>query len=349
MLTNKVWCTAVFLLWVLAGTAAFADQITLKNGDRISGSIVSSDGTSLNIKTDYAGTLAIKLDQVQSITSDQPLYVTSKDGTVLAGTVAASGDTVQVATRSSGTVTISRSALQSIRNESEQQAYGAWGGALNAGLSLARGNADNANFTLGANASRSTSKDKLSVFVNSLYSRGTTAGVTLTTASAVNGGLRYDFNLGARTFAYGFTDFDHDRFQLLDLRNVIGGGLGYHVIKSDPTTFDLFAGASLNQEFFSTGLTRRTGEIMTGEELDHKLSSSFAIKERLEFYPDLSSLGDYRAVFDTAAVTKLSKVLSWQLDLSDRFISDPILGLSGNDLLMTTGIRITFGRASGTL
>jgi len=84
-----------------------------------------------------------------------------------------------------------------------------------------------------------------------------------------------------------------------------------------------------------------------GEDLDHKLSSAFSIKERLEFYPNVSSLGDYRVVFDTAAITRISRFLSWQVALSDRYISNPILGLKGNNLLLTTGLRLTFGPAKG--
>jgi hypothetical protein len=57
----------------------------------------------------------------------------------------------------------------------------------------------------------------------------------------------------------------------------------------------------------------------------------------------LSEIGEYRMVFDTAAITKISKYLSWQIDLSDRYLSNPLFGLKGNDLLLTTGVRVTFG------
>lgn len=40
---------------VCAVSALFADQITLTNGDRLTGTIVKSDGKELTLKTDYAG------------------------------------------------------------------------------------------------------------------------------------------------------------------------------------------------------------------------------------------------------------------------------------------------------
>jgi putative salt-induced outer membrane protein YdiY len=345
--SKKLLLSLCLTIVLIATVVCHADQITLANGDRITGTIKSSDSTTLIIKTEYAGDLSVKWEAVKSISSDQPLYVTSKDGTVLVGNVSTTDSKLEVATTSSGQVAVARDTVQTIRSKSAQDEYGSWGGFLDSGLSLSRGNSDTTNFTLGASAVRSTIKDKTSVFVTSLLAKNKVAGISSTTASAINGGIRYDFNLSDRTFAFAFTNFDHDRFQDLDLRNVIGGGLGYHAIKTPATTLDLFGGASLNQEFYSTGLTRRSGELVLGEALDHKLNASVNLHERLEFYPNLSDIGQYRMVFDTAAITKISRYLSWQVDLSDRYISNPLFGLKGNDLLLTTGVRVTFGKQKG--
>lgn len=35
--------------------SALGDQVTLKNGDRLTGSVVKSDGKTIVLKTDYAG------------------------------------------------------------------------------------------------------------------------------------------------------------------------------------------------------------------------------------------------------------------------------------------------------
>ena len=325
---------------------AIADQVTLKNGDRITGTITTADNTSLNLKTDAAGTLAIKWDAVQAVSSDQPLYFTSKAGQVVVGTVSTTDGKFQVATESGGTVALNKDDIKNIRSESEQKAYGAWGGFLDAGLSLSRGNSETTNLTVGATATRTTEKDKASGFLNSIYSRSKTNGVDLTTANAVHAGLRFDFNLSDKIFAFVFTDFDRDRFQQLNLRNVLGGGLGYHVVKTDATNFDLYGGGSLDQEYFST-LDRKSGELLVGETFDRKFSGAFSVKEKLEFYPNLSDTGQYRVVFDAAAVTKMTKIFSWELDASDRYISNPVNGLKGNDLLLTTGIRVAFGVNKG--
>lgn len=343
-----VFQRAYFVTFLLAvcSVSALADQLTLKNGDRVTGTIVSADGTNVSFKTDYAGTLTIKLDAVQSIASDQALYVATKTGRVVVGKVSAQEGSVQVATQDAGQVNLQRQDIKSMRSEAEQRTYGAWGGYLDSGLSLARGNANSTDFTLGATAARITDRTKASAFLNTIHSSGRVNSVTLTTASAVHAGLRFDLNLSDRTFAFVFTDFDHDRFQQLDLRNVIGGGLGYHIVKTTATNFDLFGGGSLNQEYFTT-FTRRSGELLAGESLDHKLSTAFSVHQRLEFYPNISDIGQYRMVFDLGTITKVSKIFSWQLDASDRYITNPVNGLKGNDLLFTTGVRVAFGANKG--
>ncbi len=55
-------------LSVLAfSSTLFADQVVLKNGDRISGTITKSDDKTLLIKTEFAGDVEIQLPAVQEI------------------------------------------------------------------------------------------------------------------------------------------------------------------------------------------------------------------------------------------------------------------------------------------
>ena len=54
------------LLALLAvSSTLFADQVTLKNGDRLTGTIVKSDGKTLVIHTDAADDVTIKFDAIQ--------------------------------------------------------------------------------------------------------------------------------------------------------------------------------------------------------------------------------------------------------------------------------------------
>jgi putative salt-induced outer membrane protein len=335
------------LLTVLVSVSfAHADQVTLKNGDRLTGSIQNSDADKLTLKTEYADSVTIKWSAIERVTADAPLYVTSKQGQVLVGTLDATGEKVQVRTKESGEVALAREAVAAMRSPEEQRLAQAWSGFVDTGLSLTRGNSETLTYSLGASADRTTERDKVSVYAAALFANSTVAGVTFDTAKAARGGLRYDFNLSRRVFAFAFTDLEYDQFQQLDLRNVLGGGAGYHVIKSDAAMLDLFAGASFNQEFFSTDITRRSAELLVGNEFAYKLAENIAFKERLVIFPNMSELGEFRGTLDTSLLTKLNNWLGWQITVSDRYLSNPLFGIKKNDLLLTTGLRLTFGRES---
>ena len=348
-----------------------ADQVTLKNGDRLSGTIVKTDEDTktLLIKTEFAGEVTVQWSAVTAIVSSQPLHLTLSDGRVVAGTVSTTDGKLEVATKDKGEVAATPDAVKAVRNDKEQaeaerlehpRLRDYWSGLFDLGLSVTEGNSSASALTIAGKATRAVAKNKLSVYYTQVYGKDNRQSPALTTANAIHGGLRDEFSLSSRVFLFAFTDFDSDVLQNLDLRNVIGGGLGYHLIKTKNTVFDAFGGASFNQEYFSAyttanpapppviidvpSETRRSAEVVVGESLSAKLGPRTVLGEQLSFFPNLSSTGEYRVTLDATANTKIKSWLGWQVTFSDRYISDPPLGLKGNDLLLSTGLRLSFGR-----
>src|SRR5947209_6555600 len=105
---------------VLASSLVFAGHVTLKNGDRISGDIVRSDGKVLVLKSELAGTLTIPWDAVTALTSTEPVNVELKDGQTIVGAVTTSDGRFQIATRDTATVTAARESVVAIRSQQEQ-------------------------------------------------------------------------------------------------------------------------------------------------------------------------------------------------------------------------------------
>jgi hypothetical protein len=56
---RKLILQFIFILSIAILSSA-ADQILLKNGDRLSGTVVKSDGKTLVLHTDYAGDITLK-------------------------------------------------------------------------------------------------------------------------------------------------------------------------------------------------------------------------------------------------------------------------------------------------
>ncbi|MBK5292988.1 MAG: DUF481 domain-containing protein [Acidobacteriia bacterium] len=335
-----------------------ADQVTMKNGDRLTGMVLKSDLKSLTIKSEFAGTVEIAWGSVESIQSAAPLSVTLKGGEVLVGpvTTPASGK-FQVKTPNAGVVDAGKESVQFIRSKEEEAVYqqaeerlrnprllDLWTGFVDLGLAAVRGNAKTSTFALGMNAARETKRDKITTYFTSLKSENSTAGTKVTTANAIRGGIRYDMKISRKLHGFGFTDLEFDEFQRLDLRFVGGGGMGYKVIDGERTIVDVFSGGSLNKEFFSNNTRRTSGELLFGEDVAYRMGTITQFKQRFVIYPNITTGGAYRMQFDASAVTTLSKWFSWQVSMSDRYLSNPVPGALKNDLLFTTGVRLTFNK-----
>ena len=349
---------SVVILLLLCTIPALADQVVLKNGDRLTGSITKSDGKVLVIKTDYAGDVTVKFDAIQSITSTGDLTV-SLAGKTVVGPVTTSGDNVVVATRTAGPVEAPKASVTLLRSPAEQAAYEkslhpgfreGWNGGLNLGFALTRGNSETKNLNIAFNAARKGFHDKLTLYTNSIYAANDLPTASPhTTANAIGGGARYDHDFSPRVFWFVNGDFYHDALQHLDLRSTGGGGLGWHAIKHDSTTLDLLAGVNYTHEGYAVPInppdpskTRNQAGLTLGDAFMHKVGKGTVITQSLFFYPDLSQTGQYRGTFNFGTVTKLNKWLGWQNSFADIYVSNPPRGTKKNDLQLATGLNISF-------
>ena len=73
-----------------------ADQIVMKNGDRVTGRVVKKDAATLTVKTVHFGVIAMPWSQVESIATDAPLTVVLPGDQAVQGTLATTGQTVRV-------------------------------------------------------------------------------------------------------------------------------------------------------------------------------------------------------------------------------------------------------------
>src|SRR3954469_16957295 len=92
LLRGLLVCTLLF-----SAGFALAEQVTLTNGDRITGSVAKADDKTLVLKTELAGTIEIQWTAIKELISDKPLFVTtSKSPEPYSGTVTQKGESVEV-------------------------------------------------------------------------------------------------------------------------------------------------------------------------------------------------------------------------------------------------------------
>ncbi|MGH9688301.1 MAG: DUF481 domain-containing protein [Candidatus Acidiferrales bacterium] len=346
------------LIFVTAFAAA-ADSIVLQNGDHLTGTFVSADGKTVAIKTPYEGQISVKWSDVTQITTADAVYVTSTSKTTVNGTMSKMGDALVVHT-STGDVNVPLAQVTAVRSAGEEAKYQAslhppftrnWLGDAALGLTLARGNSDTTNLTTSLALTRKTLNDLIGLSESSVYSTSTPASTV--TADAILGGALYHRDLTSKLFVFVSANFVHDQLQGLDLRQIYSAGLGWNVINNPDTTFDVEGGLNYTRESYSGTATLSPGlsinrnliAVTTGEDFTHKFSKLTSMDEHFFFYPNLSDAGQYRFTLIADANTRLASWLSWQVSFNDLYVSNPpIPGTKTNDLILSTGLAVTFHR-----
>lgn len=109
-----------------------------------------------------------------------------------------------------------------------------WSGTVSVGFTGTIGNARASTLNSASDAARETRTDKTSAYFGTINATALANGRSEETAQAVRAGIAYDRHLNSRLFLKAFNDWEHDPFQSLDLRFVIGGGAGGHLIEIIP-------------------------------------------------------------------------------------------------------------------
>lgn len=343
-------------LFYLSFGAARADQIVLKDGDRITGEVIKKDGQTVTMKSKNFGVVTLKWEDIATIKSEQPLTVVLSNDQTVKGNIETRDGRIQVAVPGEPR-NVAAGEIVALRNDAEQRAYerflhpgllDLWivTGSLN--VAGTKGNAKTFTLTTPVNFLRASNSSRTTAYFNAIRSTATLNGVNAQTASAIRGGWGYSRNLTRRIFATGFNDYEYDKFQSLDLRVVLGSGLGYQVWKGEAGRLAVVAGAAWNRETFSpatsAAFTRNSAEAYWGDDFNYKLNARTSLIQGFRMFNNLSNSGQYRINFDLGAATQLTKWLNWNVSLSDRYLSNPVAGRKSNDLLYSTGLGFTFAR-----
>jgi putative salt-induced outer membrane protein YdiY len=345
------------VLACMLASSAWADQIVLKDGDRITGDVVKKDGQTVTVQTKNFGAVTLKWDDIATIRTDTPLNVVLPGDKTVTANILTQDGRIQVATPGAPQ-TVAAGDIVALRNAPEQAAYerllhpgvlDLWAVSGSIGIAGTKGNAETSTFTTPFNFVRASKTSQTTAYFNSIRASAKLGSVKTKTANAVRGGWGYSRNLKKNLFANAFNDYEYDQFQSLDLRVVLGAGLGYQVWKTEAGRLALVGGLAWNREAFTKGattpaFTRKSAEAYWGDDYSYKLGARTNLVQSFRMFNNLTRGGQYRHNFDVGLTTQLAKWLNWNIALSNRHLSSPAPGRKTNDMLYTTGLGFSFAR-----
>jgi len=353
----------MFLALLCLASIGRADVATLKNGDRVTGTLVTIKGGTLQLKTAKLGTVSIPMAEVAVYTVDKPVAVIIKGQGAVQGTLELlpSGDW-QVRMSNGQVETIPAAKPEVIMPAEDYQKleqvpglWQAWKGGASLGYSLQNGSQETNTLTTSITATRErpetpiferhmrTNFDFTILFSHAEQKSPTPPIIVTSTVSSrtLTSDLRQDYLFSADNFVFVFGQINHVSTQDVYLQQTYGGGIGRDVVKNARTTFAVLVGPTFVQEKFFNGLLTQTSELLVGETLGEQFSKRLRLDHYLHVYPDLIHGGQYR--FDTSAVLsfKLSNKFSVNSSVIDLYLSNPPTG-EKNNITFSLGIGYSF-------
>lgn len=247
-----LFCSLVTACLVFCVSAQlFADRISLKNGDALTGTIVRMEEGILVFETAYAGTLKIQWEQIDQIEVASSLKVVLADQTTLIGESKAT-KTGQMKLKMGAiveTASFNLKQVQAINPPPPETRKVTLHGGINVGFSGTSGNTDTESQHIDAEVVARTEQNRYTAGVE--YNREKDED-ELTTKNYL-GYAKYDHFLSQKWYAYAHTLFEKDEFEDLNLRSTIGLGMGYQFFESEQMNLYLEAGPSYLNEDYETG------------------------------------------------------------------------------------------------
>lgn len=325
---------ACFLLFLSIGAVtARADEIRLKNGDRLTGEIIRMEKDRLTVKLPYADE-KVRIDwlKVECISSERDLTVELSDYEVLVGPVTCADGSIRVLSSKAGTTKpISLSELRTMNPATYR-------GFLTAGGSVATGNTETKAATLSTLFQVRTKRHRFTVEAKYTYGEADSR----TTARNSLGSLKYDFFTTDKVYTYAQTLVEKDSFANLNLRNTEGLGVGYQFFEERALNLYAEAGISYFNEDVIEGEDRQDASGRWAAGLDWEaIPDRLRVFHRQEGYytPSVSAV-TLRA--DQGVRISLVNDIDATLQVDYRFNSRPEAGKRTSDLLLLMGLTYEY-------
>jgi putative salt-induced outer membrane protein YdiY len=334
-----IMCTVLF-----AGTC-YSDELKFKNGDRLTGKIKNLVEGKLIIDTDVMGEVTVELSKIQTFSSDSPIKVHLKDGTVLNQKVLSS-DPNYFAIQAGEELQAQQFKFDSIASiNPPPKPKPKWTGNLSAGITSVHGNTKIENITASANMSRRTEKDRIRLSADYAKSEqeDPVTKMEQTTEDWWRSRATYDYFFTKKFFGYLDGRYEKDSIADLDRRVIVGAGGGYQWIESEKMNFSTMAGlASLYEKFDNQTESNSEISLQLGCHLDKQLTKTIKFVNDTTYYPSLEKFSDYyltttaelRANFTDKFFTNFKTIFDYDVT--------PAIGRGSTDVKYIWGIGYAF-------
>ncbi len=342
------------------------DVLLFKNGEKLTGRFVRSDGDSIVFRSESIGEVKVSWSKVQDVQSPQVFAVIEKNTKLRRG-----GDPARFP---QGTISLEDNSLVvrnagrderkvAVRNMSHvlehqeferaisQRAdfFQAWKGTFTGGVRVVEATQTSQTYTGTIGLVRSIPREtwmeprhRTILNFNGAYGTLTQPNSVELRTEILHGDLEHDMYFTNRLFSFGRTTFDHNFSQGLDLAQNYGGGLGWTVMKRENSEADLRTSLSyLKQAFADPAQDQNLVGSIFAQSFSHRFRRGTRLTQHLTATPAWNNLNAYSATGDLTLTLPVYRRLMFTVGLVNTFINNPSPGFRKNSFQATTGLTYT--------
>ena len=334
MLTGRpFYRRLLFAALALSPVPAWADEVLTRNGDRLTGEILTMEDNVLSLHTEY-GEMKIDWGKVVHVTSDKPMKVRvvgEKKGLISDFFIGGHEFRHVTELRENGPIPIAEVKginIGHIRHD----------GTVTIGGNHTTGNTN----TKAVNAvSRVTIQaHRQRLYLEGKYNYGEANGGV--TARNWAGQLKYDYFLTEKIFLNTSNMIEHDRFQNLQLRTTLGAGPGYQFLNTGEASLSATVGVAYVDEDYTTVPRTKTPSSHLGYRLEFTLFSRLKFFQRFDGYYDLRYGNAIRITMDQGVRVPIYQTLYVALEYDYRLNTQPAPGRRQVDDSYIFGVGFEF-------
>lgn len=240
----------LYLALLASSPVALADTVWLKNGDKLTGSIVLFDGGKLLLKTDYAGNITLDVKKIATLESEQALLVKQDDfvGEHTKSIRAAGEGQVELVNGTEPKVVALTSISQMLPPKPLVQDL-TWTGNLDFSADYKRAENDVEDYDIDLDTKARHGAWRHGIAAE--YDHETKDGERKTDRVELNYDL--DYFLTQQFFWQGQLKYTHDRVEDLETQRTVGTGPGYQFWDNELGAFSMAGLFNRNDYVFADG------------------------------------------------------------------------------------------------
>ena len=161
-------------------------------------------------------------------------------------------------------------------------------------------------------------------------------------ANNMLGTLQTDFDINTKNYFYNGGNVGYDEIRKIELQYGVGPGLGRHLWRKSAFALDLESGVNYQVQERSAGDSPESAYFRLADNLTWKLADRVTFGKKLEFQLSFQDASQFRVRLDSNLSYRLWNTLSLNLTLLDVYDTNPAPGVDQNELQLRSSLGFTF-------